>query len=63
MTEIQDPKMLWFSFLKAFTRALTQINLYKPDHPQVRQALDEGQALSRKSTPAAARNLKAGLSA
>ncbi|PKM98320.1 MAG: hypothetical protein CVU79_03735 [Elusimicrobia bacterium HGW-Elusimicrobia-3] len=37
--------MLWFSFLKAFTRALTQINLYKPDHPQVRQALDEGQAL------------------
>jgi two-component system phosphate regulon sensor histidine kinase PhoR len=45
MTETQDPKMLWFSFLKAFTRALTQINLYKPDHPQVRQALDEGQAL------------------
>ena len=37
--------MLWFSFLKAFTRALTQINLYKPDHPQVRQSLDEGQAL------------------
>ncbi len=45
MTEAQDPKLLWFSFLKAFTRALTQINLYKPDHPQVRQALDEGQAL------------------
>lgn len=45
MTEAQDPKPLWFSFLKAFTRALTQINLYKPDHPQVRQALDEGQAL------------------
>jgi len=45
MTETQDPKMLWFSFLKIFTRALTQINLYKPDHPQVRLALDEGQAL------------------
>jgi two-component system phosphate regulon sensor histidine kinase PhoR len=45
MTETQDPKMLWFGFLKVFTRALTQINLYKPDHPQVRQALDEGQAL------------------
>jgi PAS domain S-box-containing protein len=45
MTENQDPKTLWFSFLKVFTRALTQINLYKPDHPQVKMALDEGQAL------------------
>ncbi|MCM2266597.1 MAG: cell wall metabolism sensor histidine kinase WalK [Elusimicrobiales bacterium] len=45
MTDAQDPKLLWFSFLKTFTRALVQINLYKPDHPQVRQALDEGQAL------------------
>lgn len=45
MTETQDPKTLWFNFLKAFTRALTQINLYKPDHPQVKQALDDGQSL------------------
>lgn len=45
MTDAQDPKMLWFGFLKTFTRALVQINLYKPDHPQVRQALEEGQAL------------------
>ncbi len=45
MTETQDPKLLWFNFLKIFTRALVQINLYKPDHPQVKQALDEGQAL------------------
>jgi PAS domain S-box-containing protein len=45
MTETQDPKLLWFNFLKAFTRALVQINLYKPDHPQVKQALTEGQAL------------------
>jgi len=45
MTEPTDNKTLWFSFLKAFTRALVQINLYKPDHPQVKQALEEGQAL------------------
>lgn len=45
MTDAQDPKLLWFGFLKTFTRALVQINLYKPDHPQVRQALEEGQAL------------------
>ncbi len=43
MTEPQEQKLLWLNFLKAFTRALVQINLYKPDHPQVRQALDEGQ--------------------
>ena len=45
MTEPSDNKTLWFTFLKAFTRALVQINLYKPDHPQVKQALEEGQAL------------------
>ena len=45
MTETPDQKMLWFNFLKIFTRALVQINLYKPDHPQVRQALEEGQSL------------------
>jgi len=45
MTEPQDPKLLWFNFLKIFTRALVQINLYKPDHPQVKQALIEGEAL------------------
>ena len=39
MTETQDPKLLWFNFLKVFTRALVQINLYKPDHPQVKLAL------------------------
>ncbi|OGR66888.1 MAG: hypothetical protein A2081_03205 [Elusimicrobia bacterium GWC2_61_19] len=44
MTESTDPKLQWFNFLKIFTRALVQINLYKPDHPQVKQALDEGQA-------------------
>ena len=47
MTADQDPKLLWFNFLKVFTRALVQIGLYKPDHPQVRQALEEGQALLR----------------
>ncbi len=45
MTEPSENKVLWFNFLKAFTRALVQINLYKPDHPQVKQALEEGQAL------------------
>lgn len=41
MTEDKDTKIAWLNFLKAFTRALVQINLYKPDHPQVRQVLDE----------------------
>ncbi|MBI5742987.1 MAG: PAS domain S-box protein [Elusimicrobia bacterium] len=45
MTETPDPKLLWFNFLKVFTRGLVQINLYKPEHPQVRQALQEGEAL------------------
>ncbi|OGR81898.1 MAG: hypothetical protein A2X32_03940 [Elusimicrobia bacterium GWC2_64_44] len=45
MTPGQDQKLLWFNFLKVFTRALVQINLYKPDHPQVKLALEEGQTL------------------
>jgi len=45
MTPGQDQKLLWFNFLKVFTRALVQINLYKPDHPQVKLALEEGQSL------------------
>ena len=44
MSETPDQKLLSLNFLKAFTRALVQINLYKPEHPQVRQALEEGQA-------------------
>ncbi|MCX5784843.1 MAG: ATP-binding protein [Elusimicrobia bacterium] len=50
MTENKDARLLWIGFLKAFTRALVQINLYKPDSPQARQALDEGQALLAKIT-------------
>lgn len=45
MTDDQEVKLLWLNFLKAFTRALVQINLYKPDHPQVKAALDEGHEL------------------
>lgn len=45
MSDLSENKILWFNFLKAFTRALVQINLYKPDHPQVKQVLEEGQAL------------------
>ncbi len=45
MTETPDPKLLWFNFLKVFTRALVQINLYKADHPQVKQALIESEGL------------------
>ena len=52
MTEDKDERLLWIGFLKAFTRALVQINLYKPDHPQVRMALDEGQSLLEKITAA-----------
>ena len=51
-TEEKDERLLWLGFLKAFTRALVQINLYKPDHPQVRMALDEGQSLLEKITTA-----------
>lgn len=52
MTEDKDERLVWIGFLKAFTRALVQINLYKPDHPQVRMALDEGQSLLEKITAA-----------
>ncbi len=45
MSELNDQKVLWINFLKAFTRALVQINLYKADHPQVKLALEEGQSL------------------
>ncbi|MBU2574278.1 MAG: PAS domain-containing protein [Elusimicrobia bacterium] len=45
MTDDKELKLLWLNFLKAFTRALVQINLYKPDHPQVKAALDEGHEL------------------
>lgn len=45
MTEPQDSKILWLEFLKIFTRALVQINLYRPEHPQVKQALVEGEVL------------------
>ncbi|HAH31589.1 MAG TPA: hypothetical protein DCL44_04680 [Elusimicrobia bacterium] len=52
ITENKDERLLWIGFLKAFTRALVQINLYKPDHPQVRLALDEGRSLLEKITAA-----------
>ena len=34
-TESTETKIAWLNFLKALTRALVQINLYKADHPQV----------------------------
>ncbi|MCG2726551.1 MAG: cell wall metabolism sensor histidine kinase WalK [Elusimicrobia bacterium] len=37
----EDIKILWFDFLKALTRSIVQINLYKPDHPQVLGAVHE----------------------
>lgn len=43
--ENTETKIAWLNFLKAFTRALVQINLYKPDHPQVRQVLEEAHSL------------------
>ncbi len=52
MSETPDQKLLWFNFLKILTRALVQINLYKPDHPQVKLALEEGQALLRQISDA-----------
>ena len=52
MTEDKDERLLWIGFLKAFTRALVQITLYKPDHPQVLTALDEGRSLLEKITAA-----------
>lgn len=45
MTDDKDIKLSWFNFLKAFTRGLVQVNLYKPDHPQVRQVLEEAHTL------------------
>jgi len=45
MTEDKETKIAWLNFLKAFTRALVQINLYKPDHPQVREVLGEAHTL------------------
>ena len=39
MTE--DIKILWLNFLKALTRSIVQINLYKPEHPQVLSAIEE----------------------
>ena len=52
MMENKEERLLWIGFLKAFTRALVQINLYKPDHPQVRVALDESRSLLEKITAA-----------
>ena len=44
----EDIKILWFDFLKALTRSIVQINLYKSDHPQVLVAIDEvGAALAK----------------
>ncbi|MEA3306303.1 MAG: ATP-binding protein [Elusimicrobiota bacterium] len=37
----EDITTLWFDFLKALTRAIVQINLYKPEHPQVLSAIEE----------------------
>lgn len=37
----EDIKTLWFAFLKALTRSIVQINLYKPNHPQVLSAIEE----------------------
>ncbi len=45
MTADKDIKIAWFNFLKAFTRGLAQINLYKPDHAQITQVLKEAHAL------------------
>ena len=45
MAETTDEKQLWLDFIKTFTRALVQINLYTPEHPQVLEALEEGREL------------------
>ena len=37
----EDIKILWLNFLKALTRSIVQINLYKPEHPQVLSAIEE----------------------
>ncbi len=41
MTDDKEIKAAWFNFLKAFTRGLAQINLYKPEHPRIVQILEE----------------------
>ena len=45
MTDEKEVKTAWLNFLRAFTRALVQLNLYKPDHPQVVQVLEETHSL------------------
>ncbi len=40
-TMVEDIKTLWFDFLKALTRSIVQINLYKPEHPQVISAIED----------------------
>lgn len=45
MTADKDIKLAWFNFLKALTRSLVQISLYKPDHPKIGQILDEAHTL------------------
>jgi PAS domain S-box-containing protein len=37
----EETKILWINFLKGLTRSLVQANLYKSDHPQVVEALDQ----------------------
>ncbi len=37
----EETKILWIDFLKGLTRSLVQANLYKRDHPQVVEALDQ----------------------
>lgn len=48
----EETKILWINFLKGLTRSLVQANLYKSDHPQVVEALD--QTLSALASVAAA---------
>jgi len=56
MNENKETKVTWLNFLKAFTRGLVQINLYKPDHPQVRQVLEEASSLLSGIIAASANN-------
>ncbi len=37
----KEAKILWLDFLKSLTRSLVQINLYNPEHPQVKEAAGE----------------------
>lgn len=48
----EETKILWIDFLKGLTRSLVQVNLYKSDHPQVVEAMD--QTLSALASVAAA---------